>query len=73
MLVRMKNGNVEDLYDEVAKRFILQGIAEPLQEAAIINAENNGCAAATVGVEMAVLEPKAEHAVVRFFRTLRSR
>lgn len=74
MLVRMKTGDIENLLDDVAKAFILQGRAEPLvKDAAVLIAENHGGAAATVGIEMAVVEPKVEHAVVKFFRTLRSR
>ncbi len=74
MLVRMKNGNIEDLYDEVARGFVLQGRAEYLKDAAVLHAEAQGGVAATVGIETAMLEPqKAEHAVLKFIRTLRSR
>jgi hypothetical protein len=69
MLVRMKNGNIEDLYDDVALRFIANGLAERL----VLKAEDAGGPAATVGIEMAMLEPKPERAVVKYFRTVRSR
>jgi len=74
MWVKMKNGNVEELYDHVAKDFLRRGIAEELtHEGTILKAEEQGGPAATVGIEMAVLAPQQEHAVVKYIRTLRSR
>jgi len=60
----MLNGNIENLYDYVAQQFIAQG------RATLVDSESErGCKS----VELAMMEPKAEHAVVKFFRTLRSR
>jgi hypothetical protein len=74
MLVQMKNGNVEDLYDHVAKSFIQRGLAVAITpEGQILKAEEQGVPVATVGIEVAMLEPKQEHAVVKYIRTLRSR
>ncbi len=78
MLVRLMNGNVEDLFDEPACNLIARGLAERVQseesdDALILRAESSGGPAACVGIEMATLEPKAEHAVLKFFRTGRSK
>jgi hypothetical protein len=70
MLVRMKTGCVEDVHDFVGERLIREGRATrvPSKKELILQAENAGGPAATVGIEMATLEPKAECAVVRFVR-----
>ena len=74
MIVKMLNGNVEDVYDFVGKTLVQRGLATQVKnDAAILKAEEQGGAAATVGIEMAVAAPKAEHAVMRFVRSLRSR
>jgi len=74
----MKNGNVEDLIDEVACGFIARGLAERITsaesaDALILKAEDAGGPAATVSIEMAMLEAKQECAVVKYIRTARSR
>jgi hypothetical protein len=69
MLVKMKNGNIEDVYDYVGKQLIARGIAEPIAA----ETEAPKTEGRAVGVEMAVAAPKTENAAVRFFRTLRSR
>ena len=74
MLIKMKNGNVEDVLKYVGEDLIRRGIATEIKnDATILKAEDNGGAAATVSIEMAVAVPKTENAAVRFFRTLRSR
>jgi hypothetical protein len=78
MLVQMKNGNVEEVTAEAAAMLIRQGRAERIHseesyEAMTLSAESHGGPAACVGIEMATLEPKSEHAVVRFVRTARSK
>ncbi len=74
MLVQMKNGNVEDVFKFVGEDLVRRGVATEIKnDAAILKAEEQGGAAATVGIEMAVAAPKAEHAVMRFVRSLRSR
>lgn len=68
MWVKMKNGNVENLFDYVANDFILRGIAEPLADGGVI--EKGG----PVVIETAAFAPKSERAVdraVKFFRTLK--
>ncbi len=74
MFVKMLNGNVEEVFKFVGEDLIRRGVATEIKnDEAILKAEDNGGAAATVGIEMAVAAPKTEHAVVKFFRTLRSR
>ncbi len=74
MFVKMLNGNVEEVFKFVGEDLIRRGVATEIKnDVAILKAEDNGGAAATVGIEMAVAAPKTEHAVVKFFRTLRSR
>ena len=76
MLVRMKNGNVEYVLDEVACNLINRRLATRFAaeaDALILKAEEQGGTAACVGIELATLEPKVERSVVKFFRTLRSR
>ncbi len=74
MIVKMLNGNVEDVFKFVGEDLVRRGVATEIKnDVAILKAEDNGGAAATVGIEMAVAAPKTEHAVVKFFRTLRSR
>jgi hypothetical protein len=74
MIVKMKNGNIEDVFEFVGRDLIRRGIAEKLKrDALVLKAEEQGGAAACVGIEMAIAAPKTEHAVVKFFRTLRSR
>lgn len=70
MLVRVKaSGCIEDVHDFAGEAMCLDGRAERI----VLNAENAGGPAATVGIEMAMLEPQQEHAVVEFVRTRRSR
>ncbi len=77
MLVRMRSGRVEDLFEFRARKFIKLGWATeytpPTKEEAILHAEEQSGTAACTAVEMAVHEPKTERAVVSFFRTARSR
>ena len=78
ILVRMKNGNLENLIDEVALGFLARGAADRVnielkKEALTLKAESQGGVCACAGIELATLEPKRESAVVRFARTLRSR
>lgn len=79
MLVKMKNGFVEELHDFVGEQFIKQGRAERVDAKTdellqlILKAEGHGGPAATAGIEMAMLEQKTERANITFFRTPRSR
>ena len=67
MLVRMLNGSIKDLYDVSALELIRQGIAEKV----ILKVEDQGGPAATVGIELAMLEPKQEeHAALNYKREL---
>lgn len=79
MLVKMRSGSTEELYDFVAREFIARGLCTPLvdeskdsQTEAILKAKDQGGAATTVGVELAVAPPKQENAMRRFVRTARS-
>ena len=76
MLVRLKNGNVENLSAHRANIFIKLGYASkyvPLaKDAVLLKAEEQGGAAACAAVELAVYEPKAERAVLTYARTSRS-
>ncbi len=70
--VKLLNGNIEELYDEYAARIVLQGLGK------YVDAAEQGTVKFTsgenAGIETAMLEPqKAEHAVLKFIRTLRSR
>jgi hypothetical protein len=74
----MLNGEVADVFDEVACAMILRGEAERVHseesdDALILSAENHGGQSACAGIEMATLEPKAECAVLKYIRTRRSR
>jgi hypothetical protein len=84
MLVKIKaTGHVEDIFDYKATELIAIGVAEavaeqqdepktctrPTPHVCTVNGPCNGWPR----IEMATLEPKAEHAVARFFRTMRSR
>jgi hypothetical protein len=79
MLVRMRNGNVEDLYEFRARKFIKLGWAteyKPQSEQAILHAEDQGGQSACAGVEHAIQEQKSERAVIahaQYTRTARSR
>ena len=74
MFVKMLNGNVEEVFKFVGEDLIRRGVATEIKnDEAILKSEEQGGAAATVGIEMAVAAPKAEHAVMRFVRSLRSR
>lgn len=68
MWVKMKNGNIEELFDHVANDFIRRGIADPLEAGGVI--EKGG----PVVIETASFIPKSECAVdraVKFFRTFK--
>jgi mannitol/fructose-specific phosphotransferase system IIA component (Ntr-type) len=74
MFVKMLNGNVEEVFKFVGEDLIRRGVATEIKnDEAILKAEDNGGAAATFGIEIAVAVPKTESAVMRFVRTLRSR
>lgn len=68
-LVRMLSGEVVEVHDYVAEQMILRGEAVALS----INAENQGGVCATVGIELATLEPKTEQARIKYERTPKSR
>ncbi len=76
MLVRMRSGRVEDLFDFRARKFIKLGWAteyKPESEQAVLHAEEQGGPAACAGVELAIHEPKSETAALTYVRTPRSR
>ncbi len=75
MIIKMRSGNTEEVYDFVGRDMIARGIAEEVKiddSTDALKAEEQGGPAATIGIEMATLEPKQENAVVRFVRTARS-
>ena len=75
MLVRMRSGNVENLFDHIARQYIRLGRATELtpQSEAILHAEEQGGPAACTGVELAIHELKSETAALTYVRTPRSR
>lgn len=76
MLVRMRSGNVENLFDYIARQYIRLGRAteyKPLSEQAILHAEAQGGPSACTGIELAIHEPQTERAVLPYARTARSR
>ena len=75
MLVRSKSWGVVEVVDYVGRGMILRGeaTAYPETEQAILHAEEQGGPAACIGVEMAVCEPRAERAVLKYVRMPRSK
>ena len=78
MLVRMKGGFVEDLYDYVARQMIASGQAEEVQlpksaaEMAVLHAEEVAGQAGLAGIETAMFTPPIAKGAL-FVRTPRSR
>ena len=75
MLVRLKNGKVENLSPKRAEIYIRLGYADkykPLtKDEAVLLAEKQGGDSACAGVELAIREPRADRAVITYARTRR--